>query len=92
MSKANVEVVKRVIDAFNGRDVDGILRCVNPDLEWFPAIRVTFGGDIYYCMWLRHGRCFREEHHLTIKGALHALGLEEQTLESAGLKAARPEE
>ena len=45
MSQENVEIVKRVIDGFNGRDVDGILRCVNPDLEWFPAIRVTFGGD-----------------------------------------------
>ena len=41
----HVEIVKRVIDAFNRRDVDGILACVNPDLEWFPAMPVTFGGD-----------------------------------------------
>jgi ketosteroid isomerase-like protein len=45
MSQANVEIVKRVIDAFNRRDVDAILQCVNPDLEWFPAIAVTVGGD-----------------------------------------------
>jgi hypothetical protein len=53
---------------------------------------LPLGGDVYYCIWLRHGRCFREEHHLTIGGALHALGLQDQTLEAAGLKAARPEE
>ena len=45
MSQANVEIVKRVIDGFNERDVDAILQCVNPDLEWFPAIAVTLGGD-----------------------------------------------
>jgi ketosteroid isomerase-like protein len=45
MSKANVELAKRVIDAFNRRDVDGIFECVNPDLEWFPATPVTLGSD-----------------------------------------------
>jgi ketosteroid isomerase-like protein len=44
MSQANVELAKRVIDAFNRRDVDGIFECVNPDLEWFPAMPMTFGG------------------------------------------------
>ena len=32
-------------------------------------------GDIYQCFWLRHGRLFRQEDHLTKKGALRALGL-----------------
>jgi ketosteroid isomerase-like protein len=45
-------------------------------------------GDLYYCMWLRHGRFFRAEDHLTMKGALHALGFEGETLEEAGLKGA----
>jgi ketosteroid isomerase-like protein len=45
MPQANVEIVNYVIEAFNRRDVDGILQCVNPDLEWFPAISVPFGGD-----------------------------------------------
>ena len=49
-------------------------------------------GDLYYCIWLRHGRFFRLEDHLTMKGALHALGFEGETLEEAGLKSARPEE
>jgi hypothetical protein len=43
-------------------------------------------GDLYFCFWLRHGRFFRVEDHLTLSGALHALGLEGETLEAAGLK------
>ena len=46
MSQANVELAKRVIDAFNRRDVDGIFECVSPDVEWFPAMSVTFGGGL----------------------------------------------
>src|SRR5205807_7323829 len=46
MSDANVEIAKRVIDAFNRRDVDTIFECVNPDVEWFPAMSVTFGGGL----------------------------------------------
>jgi ketosteroid isomerase-like protein len=46
MSQANVEIATRVIDAFNRRDVDGIFECVNPDVEWFPAMSVTFGGGL----------------------------------------------
>jgi len=42
-------------------------------------------GDLYACMWLRHGRIFRCEDHLTLKGALRALGLSGETLEAAGL-------
>jgi ketosteroid isomerase-like protein len=44
MSQDNVEIAKRVIDAFNRRDVDAIFECVNQDVEWFPAMPVTFGG------------------------------------------------
>jgi len=44
MSQANLEIAKRVIDAFNRRDVDAILEFVNQDVEWFPAMPVTFGG------------------------------------------------
>ena len=43
-------------------------------------------GDLYFCFWLRHGRFFRVEDHLTLSGALHALGLKGETLEAAGLK------
>src|ERR1700736_2743294 len=44
MSQGNVEIAQRVIDAFNRRDVDAIFECVNHDVEWFPAMPVTFGG------------------------------------------------
>jgi ketosteroid isomerase-like protein len=42
-------------------------------------------GDVHHCHWLRHGRFFRVEDHLTLSGALNALGFEGQTLEAAGL-------
>jgi hypothetical protein len=42
-------------------------------------------GDLYICMWLRHGRVFRQEDHLTLGGALHALWLEGDTREAVGL-------
>jgi hypothetical protein len=43
-------------------------------------------GDLYHCGWLRHGCIFRWEDHLTLKGALRALGLTGETLEAAGLR------
>src|SRR5918992_2029680 len=36
---------------------------------------MKLAGDVYTCLWLRHGRFFRVEDHLTLRGALHALGL-----------------
>jgi hypothetical protein len=42
-------------------------------------------GDLYMCVWLRHRRFLRLEDHLTLKGALRALGLSGETLEAAGL-------
>ena len=46
MSQDNVKLAKRVIDAFNGRDADAIFECVTPDIEWFPAVPVSFGGGV----------------------------------------------
>jgi hypothetical protein len=51
-----------------------------------PRSGISMEGDLYYCLWLRHGRIFRCEDHLTLKGALHALGLHGETLDQAGLK------
>jgi len=42
-------------------------------------------GDVYNCFWFRHGRFFRVEDHVTLKGALHALGLDGEALEAVGL-------
>jgi hypothetical protein len=42
-------------------------------------------GDLYYCFWLRHGRFFRAEDHLTAEGARRALGLQRDAPEAAHL-------
>jgi len=46
---------------------------------------VALEGELHQCFWLRHGRVFRQEDHLTLRGALHAFGLEGDTLEAVGL-------
>ena len=50
---------------------------------------IRLEGDLYHCYWVRHGRFLRIEDHLTLKGALHALGLEGDTVEAAGLRKQR---
>jgi hypothetical protein len=47
---------------------------------------VKLDGDLYQCVWVRHGRFFRWEDHLSLKGALHAFGFSGETLEAAGLR------
>ena len=47
---------------------------------------VKVGGELFHCFWLRHGRVFRQEDHLTLSGALRALGLGGETLEAVGLR------
>jgi ketosteroid isomerase-like protein len=45
MSQANVEIVKRMTDAFNLRDVDAFAELAASDFEWFPAMdRLVEGG------------------------------------------------
>jgi hypothetical protein len=48
------------------------------------ASGLKVGGELFQCYWLRHGRVFRQEDHLTLPGALRALGLEGDTLEAVG--------
>jgi hypothetical protein len=49
MSQANVEIVRRAIDAYNQRDIDLIYGFVTADFEWVPAILVMIEG------WQRSG-------------------------------------
>ena len=49
------------------------------------ASGMSLEGDIYHCFWLRHGRFIRVEDHLTLGGAVRALGLSDDALEAAGL-------
>lgn len=47
MSKENVEIVTRGIDAFNRRDLDGLAELMTADCEWFPAMPGIVAGDSY---------------------------------------------
>jgi hypothetical protein len=51
---------------------------------------IKLEGNLYFCVWLRRGRLIREEDHLTLRGALRALGLQGDTREAAGLRGAGP--
>jgi SnoaL-like domain len=74
-------VVQEVIEVGDDR----VLVCANLRAEGRGSGLKLEGGDVYFCVWLRHGRIFRQEDHLTLSGALHALGLEGENLEAAGL-------
>ena len=50
------------------------------------ASGVTLDGEIFHCFWGRHGQVFRQEDHVTLRGALRALGLNGETLEAAGVR------
>jgi hypothetical protein len=65
---------------------DRVLVCANLRAEGRGS-GMKLDGDLYHCIWLRHGRFFRVEDHLTLKGALDGFGLEGATLEAAGLRA-----
>lgn len=56
MSHENVEVVKRVLDAFNRGDLDGMLVEQGAELEWRPA----FGGAMLGAASYRGHSGFRE--------------------------------
>jgi ketosteroid isomerase-like protein len=47
MSKQNVEIAKRMVDAFNRRDVDVIVELATVDFEWFPAMPGIAAGSCY---------------------------------------------
>jgi uncharacterized protein len=51
MSNENVETVKRLIDAFNKRDVDAFAEITTPDFEWTTSMAAV-EGEIF---WGREG-------------------------------------
>jgi ketosteroid isomerase-like protein len=65
---------------------DRVLGCLNLRAEGRGS-GIRLEGDVYHCFWVRHGRFFHVEDHLTLSGALHAFGFEGDTLEAAGLRA-----
>jgi uncharacterized protein len=46
MSEQNVEVVRRAFDAFNSRDVEGLVAITDPGCEWLP-FRAQLEGITY---------------------------------------------
>ena len=47
MSQENVEVVRRAVEAFNRRDVEGIVELTTADFKWFPAMPGIVAGDSF---------------------------------------------
>ena len=48
MPRDKVDVAKRMTDAYNRRDVDGIFaELATPDFEWWPALPRAYGGGCY---------------------------------------------
>ncbi len=45
MSEENVESFKRGTEAYNSRDIDGLLKELDSDVEWHSALLIPFGGD-----------------------------------------------
>ena len=74
-----------VVDDLIAVGDDRVLACARLRAEGRGS-GVPLEGDLYQCLWLRHGRLFRVEDHMTLGGALHALGLTGDTLEAAGLR------
>jgi uncharacterized protein len=44
MSQENVETFRRGADAYNRRDVEGLLATLDPEVEWHPLLQVLLGG------------------------------------------------
>jgi hypothetical protein len=64
---------------------DRVLACLTMHAEGRGS-GMKLEADLYLCAWLRRGRLIRQEDHLTLRGALHALGFEGGTLEAVGLR------
>jgi ketosteroid isomerase-like protein len=47
MSRENVEIAERAMDAFNRRDLNAYNDLFTQDFEWFPALPSTVEGDGY---------------------------------------------
>ena len=45
MSQENVEIVRRVSDAYNSRDLGAMLDELHPEIEWHPWLQTQIGGE-----------------------------------------------
>ncbi len=44
MSQENVEIVRRVSDAYNRRDAGAMIDELHPEIEWHPWLQLSAGG------------------------------------------------
>ncbi len=44
MSEENVQSFKRGTEAYNRRDLDELLKTLDPEVEWHSALLIPFGG------------------------------------------------
>jgi ketosteroid isomerase-like protein len=47
MSQENVELSKRVVDAWNRRDVEATIALEDPEVVWDPVLEETVEGQAY---------------------------------------------
>jgi ketosteroid isomerase-like protein len=48
MSERNVELMRRMVEAYNARDVDAFIACCEPGAEFRPLLSATVGGSVYH--------------------------------------------
>ena len=47
MSTENVELHRRILEAFNGRDIDAMIACLDPSVEYHPVLS-AIGVSVYH--------------------------------------------
>jgi ketosteroid isomerase-like protein len=78
MSQQDVEIARRAFDAYNRLDVEAMLACVTPDLEWFPSMPSTLETAIY------QGREGVERYFQETRGTWNPLLVHAQDFRSVG--------
>src|SRR5437870_7117502 len=48
MSETNVELHRRVMEAFNARDLEALTSCCDPRIEFHPLLAASLGGETVY--------------------------------------------
>ena len=45
MSQESIELVHRAIDAINRREIESALETLDPEVEWYPGLAASLGGE-----------------------------------------------
>src|SRR5437763_7906823 len=48
MAEGNVELMRRMVEAYNARDVDAAIACCDPCGEFRPLLSAAVGGAVYH--------------------------------------------